>query len=106
MSHDLGDALVMICLITSIGGALKDDSSDVKPRLVLLSTQPSASRQADSSRKMFPLTTCGRGVHVGLSYAVGDSSISTLRRSRTFICNDIDCYINHQNMSYYYYWLP
>ena len=36
-SHDLGDASVMICLITSIGGALEDESSDVKPRLLLLS---------------------------------------------------------------------
>ena len=96
-SHDLGDASVMICLITSIGGALNDDSSDVKPRMVLLSTQPSASRQADSSRQMFsifpdniprrvspfPLTTCGRGVHVGLSYAVGDLRCDTVV---------IDCY--------------
>ena len=49
-SHDLGDASVMICLITPIGGATKDESSDVKPRLVLLSTHSSASRQADSYR--------------------------------------------------------
>ena len=50
-SHDLGDASVMICLITSIGGATKDESSDVKPRLVLLCTHSSASRQADSFRR-------------------------------------------------------
>ena len=30
-SPDLGDATVMICLFTSTGGALKDESSDVKP---------------------------------------------------------------------------
>ena len=78
-------------------GPLKDDSSDVKPRLVLLSTQSSASRQADSSRQMLSIfpekysektfavsadDVC-RGVHVGLSYAVGDLRCETVV---------VDCY--------------
>ena len=55
-SHDLGDATCMIIMFDHFHwGALKEDSSGVTPRLVFLSTQPSATRQADISRQMLSI---------------------------------------------------
>ena len=93
-SHDLGDASVMICLITSIGGATKDDSSDVKPRLLLLSKHSSASRQADSSRQMlsiFPEKYSEKTVAVSADEEWTGSTRWAFRCSRRFTIRNNRC---------------